>query len=135
MSATQATPLGAPNSAGTPTTRTDQIIAAGRDLPNFLARAEQLDPPTADKWTGKALIASKSPWGTFAGAGVTWLVTKYGLGWDQTACDLVAGGAVLIFAYAMRLVTELPITGLFTKATAAQAAAKAAPVAPGGAVS
>lgn len=118
-------PIGAPNSAGQPTTQTDQVLAIGRDFPDMLKKAELLDPPLADKWTGKPLIESKSPWGTLAGGIVAWLVTKYGLGWDQATCDLVAGAAVLAASYAMRMLAELPITGIFTKATVAQVVATA----------
>ena len=75
-------------------------------------------PPTPeDDWevfTGKALIASKSPWGTLAGGGIAWLATRYGFGWDQITCNLVAGVAIVLASYAMRYFTNEPITGIIT---------------------
>jgi hypothetical protein len=73
--------------------------------------------PAPEQWevlTGKALLASKSPWGTIAGGLVGWLAAHYGLGWDQTTCNLIAGGGVILASYAMRWLTTQPITGIFT---------------------
>jgi hypothetical protein len=114
------------NTAGLPTTLTDRVLNAARDLPSMLNAAEAADPATADKWTGKALIFSKTPWGTLAVAGVAWVSGKYGFGWDANTCDLIGGAGLIVGAYLMRLVTELPITGIFSKATVAQVVVKAA---------
>lgn len=119
------TPIGAPNSAGLPTTSTDQITAMARDVPDLIAKAATVDPDLASKWTGKALVASKTPWGTLAGGIVAWLASKYGFGWDQATTDLVAGAGVLVMSFVMRSISELPITGFFRKATVAEAAAVA----------
>lgn len=79
--------------------------------------SDVVTPPVApqeewDVFTGKALIASRSPWGTFAGAGITWLVTHYGFGWDQAMSNLLAGAAVVVASYGMRYITKEPITGI-----------------------
>jgi hypothetical protein len=123
MSTTTApTPIGIPNTTtGAPTTRTDQAIEAAKNLPDLISRASAVDPDLAAKFTGSALIASRSPWGTLAGGIVTWAVARWGLGWDQSTCDLVAGAGVLVASYLMRYVTEHPITGIFRKATVAEA--------------
>ena len=122
---TAPTPIGAPNATtGAPTTATDQAIAAARDLPDLINKAALLDPALAAKFTGQALIASRTPWGTLAGALVAWLVSKYGLGWDQATCDLMAGAGVLLGAYLMRTITEHPITGLLRAATPAETISK-----------
>lgn len=122
-------PLGTPNSAGLATTPTDQVVSSARDLPDLINKAAAFDPAFAAKFTGQALIASKSPWGSLAGGVVAWLATKYGFGWDQATCDLVAGAGVLVGAYIMRYVTEHPITGFFRKATPQEAAVEASAVA------
>lgn len=117
-------PVGQPNiTTGAPTTGADQAVAMARDLPDLIAKASTFDPALAAKFTGQALIASKSPWGSLAGGVVAWAVTHWGLGWDQSTCDLVAGAGVLVGAYAMRYVTDHPITGLFRKATVAEVTA------------
>lgn len=124
MSATiqaQAPPLGAPNSANAPTTPADQAVGFARDIPSLIKQAAVFDPDLAAKWTGKSLAASKSPWGSLAGGIVSWLVAHYGIGWDAATCDLVAGAGVLIASYAMRMITELPITGIFRAATPGEA--------------
>jgi len=61
---------------------------------------------------GKALIASKSPWGTLAGGVIGWIVARYGLDWDTETSGIVAGLAVLGAAYVMRYFTKEPITGV-----------------------
>jgi hypothetical protein len=118
MSATTSTPpaIGAPNSAGTPTTIKDQLIGGAKDLPDLIAKAKTFDPDLAASLTGKALIASKSPWGSLLGGIVTWLAAKEGLGWDETTCNLVAGAGVLVGAYLMRWITKGSITGIVSPA-------------------
>lgn len=128
MSATTTTPIppiGAPNTAGQPTTKTDQVLAFGRDLPDMLGKAEVLDPATAAKWTGKALLASKTFWGSIGVIVLSAIVKRYSLGWDQNFIDTVVGLADLAALAALRKVSSLPITGIFTKATVAQVVATA----------
>jgi hypothetical protein len=71
-------------------------------------------PPEWQVITGKALIASRTPWGTIAGGIVAWVVTRYGLNWDQSTCNLVTGLAVIAASYGMRYITSQPITGILT---------------------
>lgn len=95
----------------TPSVR-DQIIADAKSLPDLINTAKSVDPQLAASLTPKALLASKSPAGTLASGIVAWLVPRYGLGWDQATCDLVAGAAVLAGGYAMRYITTSPISGI-----------------------
>lgn len=95
---------------------TDEAVAGAKSLPELIDRAQMADPALAKALTGKALIASKTPAGVLLGTGFAYLATKYGLGWDQGLCELVAGGALLAASYVMRYVTAGRITGILTKA-------------------
>lgn len=128
--AVEVKPLGAPNSANAPTTKADQAVSLARDIPSLIKQAAIVDPDLAAKWTGKSLVASKTIWGTLATMIVSWAVTKYGLGWSPEVCAEVSGVAVMVATAFLRLVTELPITGIFRSATTNEAVAIAAPAAP-----
>ena len=99
-----------------PTTR-DSIIKQAQNVPQLVSAAERFDPALAESLTPKALWASKSAPGTLLVAVITYLVSKYGLGWDGGTVDLVSGAAVLIGAYGFRAITRSPIGGLFSKGT------------------
>lgn len=99
-------------------TVTDQVIADAKDLPSLVDGLKAVDPALAEQFTGKALLASKSPWGTLLAGAVTWLAGRYGLGWPPEVCALLGGAGVLAGAFVMRAVTKSPISGLFTKGTA-----------------
>jgi hypothetical protein len=73
--------------------------------------AEAIDPGV----TGKALIASKTPWGVLAAYGLTFLGAHFGLGLDADTTAVLAGVAVLVGSYAMRYITSKPITGLLSR--------------------
>lgn len=73
--------------------------------------AEAIDPGI----TGKALIASKTPWGVLAAYGIAFLGAHFGLGLDADTTGVVAGAAVLVGSYAMRYITTDTITGIFKK--------------------
>lgn len=100
--------------APAPTVR-DQVVADAKSLPDLIAKAQAVDPALAAQLTAKPLLASKSPIGTLIAGVVAWLAGRYGLGWDQSTCDLVAGCAVLLGGYGMRYVTASPIAGIFSK--------------------
>lgn len=108
-------------------TVTDRVVNASRDLPELLNRAAALDPETAAKWTGGALVASKTVWGTLAALVVAEGVRRLHLGWDQNTIAVVSGALVLAAAAGLRLVTKYPITGFFRKATVAEVVAKVTP--------
>jgi hypothetical protein len=93
----------------------DAAIRAAQSLPELVENLRAVDPALAQQITGKTLIASKSPWGTFAVAAVAYLSSKYGLGWSEGVDELVAGGGILLGAYLMRLVTSAPIAGIFRR--------------------
>lgn len=112
------------------TTPTDLVVklkqaaqAGATDVPQVARALAVLDPDLAPK----ALIASKTPWGTVAVAAVSGLATKYGLAcgavatascWTPETVDWVAGVATLagtvIGSYIMRYVTKTPIAGVVT---------------------
>lgn len=114
-------PLGAPNSVAAPTTPADRAVALAKDIPSLIRQAAASDPDLAAKWKGKSLIASKTLWGTLITMGVSWAVTKWGLGWNSDTCAEVSGGLVMAATATLRSVSELPITGLFRPATTQEA--------------
>lgn len=137
MSGNQPPPIGTPNSAGQSTSKADQVVAVARDLPDLIEKAASLDPPLAAKFTGEALVWSRTPWGTLAGSVIAWLAAKYGLScgavvaagcWTPETANLLGGIAAMfgawVGAYVMRYVTEHPITGFFRKATVAEVVTK-----------
>lgn len=99
-----------------PTLR-DQLVADARSVPDLIAKAKDLDPTLAEQLTGKALVASKTPWGVLVAGIVGWGVAHWGLGWSSDTTDLVAGAAVVVGAYAMRWITRAPITGIVKGST------------------
>ncbi len=105
--------------AQAPETRTaiaiNDAVATAKNLPDLIQKAHDIDPSLAAAISGKALIASKTPWGTLLAAGVSYLAAKKGLGWDEATCELVAGAGVLVGAYLMRWISPERITGFFTK--------------------
>lgn len=98
---------------------TNKAIAAAQDVPTLIKGLQAANPALAEQLTGKPLLASRTPWGTLAVAGVSWLASRYGLGWDDTTCAVVAGAGVLAGAYAMRAITTSPIAGWFAAKPAA----------------
>lgn len=106
--------IGAPNSAGLPTTKRDQVIGMAKDLPDLIVKAQTFDPALAASLTGKALIASKTVWGTLAAMLVSWAVTRWGLGWDADTCAEVSGVLVMAATAGLRAITKAPVTGVVT---------------------
>lgn len=84
------------------------LTAISADLPDIIKEVETIDPALAPK----ALLASRTPWGTLAVTALGWLLAKYGLHWDSNVVDLVAGGSVLLGSFGMRYITSAPIKGL-----------------------
>jgi hypothetical protein len=117
-------PIGQPNATtGAPTTVADQTVAIAKDIPDLISKASTFDPDLAAKWTGKALLASKTLWGSLAIIVVTAVVKRYTLGWDENTVDTVAGAIDIVCFAALRKVTEHPITGFFRAATPKEAIA------------
>lgn len=110
-------PATTPVTAAATTPAVNAAIQNARDLPGLVVALQTASPQLAEQIEGKPLAATKTPLGTFVVPVVVWVATKYGLGWDQTTCDLVAGALVLIGTYVMRYVTTSPISGLFSKGT------------------
>ena len=77
----------------------DQIIAASNNLPDLIQRASALDPTLAAALTGQATVASKTPLGAFAAAGIAWAAAHFGLGWGQAFDDTLAGLGIVAGGY------------------------------------
>jgi len=94
---------------------TNEAVRVAQDLPDLVQKLKVVDPTLAGTIEGKALLASKSPWGTLAAGVIGYLASRYGLGWNEATDSLVAGACVLLGSYAMRLVTSGAITGFWQK--------------------
>jgi hypothetical protein len=97
----------------------DHLVAAARSMPELIASAQAMDPALAEQLTGKALVYSKTVWGTPIVMVVSWAASRYALGWDPATCSAVAGaitwGAVIV----LRSITRAPIVGVLTVPTPA----------------
>lgn len=93
----------------------DQLVKDAQSVPDLIARAQTADPQLAQQLQGKALLTSKTPWGTLAVAAVAYASAKWGFGWDEGTVDLVAGLGLLAGAYLMRAITASPIAGLIRR--------------------
>lgn len=93
---------------------TNVVIAAAQDVPQLVAGLETVDPAMADAIKGKALLASKTPWGVLLAGVASWAVSHYGLGWNATTTDMMAGAGVLLGSYLMRYISPARITGIFS---------------------
>lgn len=94
-----------------PTLR-DRAIADAGSLPQLVTNLKAVDPGLAQQIEGKSALGSKTLWATPISYGVTFLVSKYGLGWDADTVNLVSGLLALGVAMLMRLFTKGPITSL-----------------------
>ncbi len=90
----------------------DEAVAAAKDVPDLVAKLKLADPALAAQIEGKALLRSKTPWGTLACAVVAYASTRWGLGWDPSTDALIAGCGLVLGSYAMRAITSVPISGL-----------------------
>ena len=102
-------------------TITDQAVADAKSMPELISKLSILDPAIAQQFQGKALVASKTVWGQLIGMGVSWVVTKYGLGWDDQTSALVTGGIEMLLAIGFRYITTTPIGGVLKVSTPAVA--------------
>lgn len=105
------------------TAAVDNAVASARSLPDLVNKVAIIDPSLADALSSKALIASKTPWGTLAGGAITWAAARYGLNWDPGFCALVGGAGVLVASYAMRTISSSRIGGVFSARPARTASA------------
>lgn len=87
-------------------------IADAKSLPGLIANLQAADPSLATQLESKPLLASKSPPAVLIAYGIAWASTRYGFGWDETTCSLVAGVIVTLAAYGMRYVTKQPTAGI-----------------------
>ena len=105
----------------TATAAVNEAIATAKSLPNLIANLYALDPALATQLETKPLLASRTPWGTLAAGMVGWISSRYGFGFDETTCSLIAGLAVLLGSYAMRSVTKQPVAGILATPTSVAA--------------
>ena len=103
------------NTSPSPTVR-DQMIAEAKSLPDLISKAKTVDPQLAAQLTTKAAIASKTMWGSVASLIVSWVVTKWSLGWDPNTCALVSGIIAMGVGAVVRRITDPRVTG-FLKAS------------------
>lgn len=92
-----------------------KLVAAANSLPDLISKAETFDPDLAEQLRGKALIASKTPWGTVLGGIIAWVVAHYGLNVDPGTQTVIAGLGVLAASYIMRYITKGPVTGVLVQ--------------------
>ena len=95
-----------------PAPEVNNAVAFANSLPDLIGKLDDIQPGLAAQLESKPLLASRSPWGTLAVTAVAWAVAKYGLGWDEATQQIVAGVAILVGSYAMRLITKQPIAGI-----------------------
>lgn len=99
-------------------TAVNDAVASAKSLPDLAAKVAAIDPSLAAGLQSKALIASKTPWGTLLATGAAYVSAKYGLGWSEGFCELVALGGLVAGSYAMRAISPGRISGLFKAKTA-----------------
>lgn len=92
---------------------TNVAVSDAKNLPDLIAKVGSVNPDLAAAMISKPLIASKTPWGVLLVTAITYGASKYGLGWDETTCDIVGGVAVLAGSYFMRWVSSSRIAGVF----------------------
>jgi hypothetical protein len=95
----------------------DRLIAEARTLPGLIAAAQVSDPALAEQLTGKALVYSRTVWGTPIVMVVSWAASRYALGWDPATCSAVAGALTWAAVIALRAITKAPISGVLTPST------------------
>jgi hypothetical protein len=91
----------------------NDAVAIARNLPELIRHAQAIDPELAAALAGKALIASRTPWGVLLAAALAWGVAKYA-SWDETMTTLVAGLGIVAGGYVMRYISPARITGILS---------------------
>jgi hypothetical protein len=94
-------------------------VADAKSLPQLITTLQTVSPALAQQLTGKSALLSKTPWGTTLITLIAYASSRFGLGWDQDTCALVALLAVFIGSAIMRLFTKAPITSILPAATPA----------------
>lgn len=74
----------------------DQLIADAKDVPSLLTAAQTADPEMYAVLTGGGMWRKYVKIGA---AGVAWVATKFGLGWDADTCTAIAGFLLVVGAY------------------------------------
>lgn len=97
----------------------NNAVKAAQDLPDLVAKLKAIDPSLAAQLTGKALAASRSPWGVFLALLISWIGAKYGFHLekvmistdpDVSLAQIIDAGCVILGSYVMRYVTTSPIS-------------------------
>lgn len=91
----------------------DKLISDAKSLPALLATAKTDDPPLYASLVGSN---DKAVWFAPATSAVAWAAGRYGLGWDDNACSLVAlvGGSLVLAVWhwlSPRIVPKQPAAG------------------------
>lgn len=90
----------------------DRVIEQARSMPDLISKAQTFDPGLAKMLKGKALIASKTVWGTAATMAISWGASRYGLGWDAETCALISFVLTSAATGLLRTITSGPVTGI-----------------------
>lgn len=90
----------------------DKAVADSKSLDALKANLQPVDPSLAQQLIGKALIASRTPWGILVAYIISWVASRYGLGLDADMTSVLSGVIILAASYGMRYVTKAPITSL-----------------------
>ena len=91
----------------------DSAIANSQSKAELIGHLERTGAnDVAESLEGKALLKSRSPWGTLFCGIFGFVATRYGLHLGDTAVTILSGLAVLVGGFAMRVVTHQPISGL-----------------------
>jgi hypothetical protein len=110
-----------------PAAQTDlksRMIENARSLPHLISMAREASPSFAAQLQPKALVASKTVWGTILLPLLTFVSAKYGLGWDDDTCTTIAGLVVAGCAVVFRWMTKGPIGGVVSAGPEASAIGK-----------
>jgi hypothetical protein len=91
----------------------NNAVSAAKNLPDLIAKAQEVDPSLAAALQGKALALTTGPVINAVVAVVTYAAGKFGLGWDEGTCAIVAWGAIVVSMYVMKWVNPERVTGLF----------------------
>ena len=78
---------------------TNDAIAAAKDLPSLYANLKAADPALAAQLVGGATSGTATPLGSVIAAGVVWVSSRYGLGWDESFCAVLSAAAVALGGY------------------------------------
>lgn len=91
------------------------VRSGAQDAPAVVREIGALDPRIATFLAGKSALGSKTLISPFVVHALTWAVGAYGLNWDATFTEAVAGFISMLIMGGLRFVTDTPIKTLLPK--------------------